>query len=113
MKVPNVDKPRYRTRKGSISTNTLAVCDRNLRFVYVLPGWEGSAGDSRILRDAIIRVHGLKVPKGFDHSFILVFTFKLMKVLFSVAKLSKDLFYSFYSNNVFLPCLSLRKLLFV
>ncbi|XP_057807983.1 uncharacterized protein LOC131022492 isoform X1 [Salvia miltiorrhiza] len=62
--VPNGDKPRYRTRKGLISTNTLAVCDRNLKFVYVLPGWEGSAADSRVLRDTINRVHGLKVPNG-------------------------------------------------
>ncbi|XP_057788636.1 uncharacterized protein LOC131005644 [Salvia miltiorrhiza] len=52
--VSNMDKPRYRTRKGQISTNTLAVCDRNMKFAYVLPGWEGSAADSRILRDAVI-----------------------------------------------------------
>ncbi|XP_057779518.1 uncharacterized protein LOC130998101 [Salvia miltiorrhiza] len=58
------DKPRYRTRKGQISTNVLGVCDRNLQFVYVLSGWEGSAADSRVLRDALNRPHGLKVPKG-------------------------------------------------
>ncbi|XP_057775531.1 uncharacterized protein LOC130994506 [Salvia miltiorrhiza] len=62
--VSNNDKARYRTRKGQISTNVLGVCDRNLRFVYILSGWEGSAADSRILRDAINRPHGLKVPKG-------------------------------------------------
>ncbi|XP_057779007.1 uncharacterized protein LOC130997608 [Salvia miltiorrhiza] len=62
--VSNADKPRYRTRKGQISTNTLAVCDRNMKFVYVLPGWEGSTADSRILRDALVRVNGLRVPKG-------------------------------------------------
>ncbi|XP_057806278.1 uncharacterized protein LOC131021196 [Salvia miltiorrhiza] len=62
--VSNCDKPRYRTRKGQISTNTLAVCDRNMQFVYVLPGWEGSAADSRILRDSLTRVHGLRVPRG-------------------------------------------------
>ncbi|XP_057770707.1 uncharacterized protein LOC130990497 [Salvia miltiorrhiza] len=64
VKVSNEDRPRYRTRKGHISTNTLAVCDRYLKFVYVLPGWEGSAADSRILRDALNRTHGLRVPKG-------------------------------------------------
>ncbi|XP_057770427.1 uncharacterized protein LOC130990216 [Salvia miltiorrhiza] len=64
VKVSNADQPRYRTRKGQISTNTLAVCDRNMKFVYVLPGWEGSAADSRILRDALTRVNGLRVPKG-------------------------------------------------
>lgn len=64
VQVQNIDKPRYRTRKGQISTNTLAVCDRNLCFVYVLPGWEGSAADGRVLRDAVNRVNGLKVPRG-------------------------------------------------
>ncbi|KAL1535062.1 hypothetical protein AAHA92_31162 [Salvia divinorum] len=63
--VSNVDKPRYRTRKGQISTNTLAACDRNMRFLYFLPGWEGSAGGSRVLRDAINREEdGLHVPRG-------------------------------------------------
>ncbi|XP_057807933.1 uncharacterized protein LOC131022463 [Salvia miltiorrhiza] len=62
--VSNTDKPRYRTRKCEISTNILAVCDRNLQFVYALSGWESSASDSRILRDALNRPHGLKVPMG-------------------------------------------------
>ncbi|KAG6417713.1 hypothetical protein SASPL_119905 [Salvia splendens] len=66
VRVPIADTPRYRNRKGQVTTNTLAVCDRRLRFVYVLPGWEGSAGDSRILRDAISRPLGLKVPKADD-----------------------------------------------
>ncbi|KAL8456950.1 hypothetical protein ACS0TY_034975 [Phlomoides rotata] len=35
-----------------------------MKFVYVLTGWEGSVADSRVLRDAINRVNGLKVPKG-------------------------------------------------
>ncbi|KAH6822458.1 hypothetical protein C2S53_007785 [Perilla frutescens var. hirtella] len=62
--VSNTDKSRYRTRKGQISTNVLTVCDRKMQFLYVLPGWEGSAADSRILRDALNRANGLKVPRG-------------------------------------------------
>lgn len=62
--VSNEDKPRYRNRKGQIATNTLAVCDRNMQFVYLLPGCEGSSGDSRILRDAVSRDNGFKVPQG-------------------------------------------------
>ncbi|KAL8531311.1 hypothetical protein ACS0TY_008074 [Phlomoides rotata] len=62
--VPTVDKGRYRNRKGHVSVNVLGVCDMNMRFVYVLTGWEGSAADSRVLRDAINRNHGLKVPRG-------------------------------------------------
>lgn len=64
VRVPIGDVLRYRNRKGHITTNTLAVCDPQLRFTYLLPGWEGSAADSRILRDAISRPLGLKVPKG-------------------------------------------------
>ncbi|KAH6828591.1 hypothetical protein C2S53_006589 [Perilla frutescens var. hirtella] len=64
VKVRAIDKPRYRSRKGEIVVNVLGVCDRDMKFVYVLPGWEGSAVDARVLRDAINRIHGLKVPKG-------------------------------------------------
>ncbi|XP_061361204.1 protein ALP1-like isoform X1 [Gastrolobium bilobum] len=59
------DKPRYRTRKGEIATNVLGVCSQDGQFIFVLPGWEGSAADSRVLRDAIARPHGLRVPKGY------------------------------------------------
>ncbi|KAL8492235.1 hypothetical protein ACS0TY_023758 [Phlomoides rotata] len=33
-------------------------------LTYILPGWEGSASDARVLRDSISRVHGLKVHVG-------------------------------------------------
>ncbi|KAL6537740.1 hypothetical protein OROHE_012367 [Orobanche hederae] len=62
VRVPLIVKSRYRSRKGEISTNVLAVCDRNMNFVYVLAGWEGLAADSRVLRDAISREPGLQVP---------------------------------------------------
>ncbi|KAL8483606.1 hypothetical protein ACS0TY_026335 [Phlomoides rotata] len=62
--VPISEKGRYRNRKGQVSVNVLGVCDMNMRFVYVLTGWEGSAADSRVLRNAINRENGLKVPRG-------------------------------------------------
>ncbi|PPE01571.1 hypothetical protein GOBAR_DD01402 [Gossypium barbadense] len=40
----------------------LGVCTPDMQFVYVLPSWEGSVADGRVLRDAISRRHGLKVP---------------------------------------------------
>ncbi|KAK4708725.1 hypothetical protein R3W88_029650 [Solanum pinnatisectum] len=64
IRVPSKDKPRYRTRKGEIATNVLGVCDKNLNFTYVLPGWEGSVADGRVLRNAITRTNGLKIPEG-------------------------------------------------
>ncbi|KAL8513617.1 hypothetical protein ACS0TY_012918 [Phlomoides rotata] len=34
--VPEIDKARYHTRKGTISVNVLAACDRGMRFIYML-----------------------------------------------------------------------------
>ncbi|PPD86682.1 hypothetical protein GOBAR_DD16385 [Gossypium barbadense] len=64
IRVLTVDKPRYRTRKGDIATNMLGVSTPDMQFVYVLLGWEGLVADGRVLRDAISRRHGLKVPHG-------------------------------------------------
>lgn len=38
-----------------------------MKFVYVLFGWEGSVADGRVLRDAITRSNGLRVPHGKNH----------------------------------------------
>ena len=61
--VLTTEQARYRNRKGTLSQNVLAVCDFNMQFVYVLPGWEGSAHDGRVLSDAQSR-HGFTTPKG-------------------------------------------------
>ncbi|MFQ6666968.1 hypothetical protein Gotur_033147 [Gossypium turneri] len=47
-------------RKGDIAINMLG----DMQFVYVLPSWEGSVVDGRVLRDSISRRHGPKVPHG-------------------------------------------------
>ncbi|KAG8368005.1 hypothetical protein BUALT_Bualt15G0000300 [Buddleja alternifolia] len=62
VQTPLAHKPRYRNRKGGISVNVLGVVDRNMNFVYMLRGWEGSAADGRVLRDTASRANGLKVP---------------------------------------------------
>ncbi|KAG8378996.1 hypothetical protein BUALT_Bualt07G0042400 [Buddleja alternifolia] len=54
-------KANNRNGKGALSTNVLGVCDANLKFLYVLPGWEGSAPDARVLRDALQRPNCLKI----------------------------------------------------
>ncbi|KAL2897599.1 putative nuclease HARBI1, partial [Bienertia sinuspersici] len=54
------DRPRYRDRKGDITTNVLVTCDPSLWFTYVLLG---SASDPRILGDALRRPNSLKVLK--------------------------------------------------
>ncbi|KAF7812029.1 protein ALP1-like [Senna tora] len=65
IRVSSEDQPRYRNRKGEITTNVLGVCTRDELFVYVMAGWEGSAADSRVLQSAILKPNGLKVPEGF------------------------------------------------
>ncbi|WVZ94548.1 hypothetical protein U9M48_040428 [Paspalum notatum var. saurae] len=55
---------RFRGRKSYPTQNVLAVVDFDLRFTYVLAGWEGSAHDSLVLQDALSRKHGLKIPEG-------------------------------------------------
>uniref|UniRef100_A0A803KR82 DDE Tnp4 domain-containing protein n=1 Tax=Chenopodium quinoa TaxID=63459 RepID=A0A803KR82_CHEQI len=64
--VPSQERPKYRTRKGTIAMNVLGVCAPNMQFIYVLPGWEGSAHDMRVLRNALSRPNGFRVPRGCD-----------------------------------------------
>ena len=61
--VESTDRPKYKSRKNEIATNVLGVCTPEMQFVYVLPGWEGSAADDRVLRDAISRRNDLKIPQ--------------------------------------------------
>ncbi|XP_059639297.1 protein ALP1-like [Cornus florida] len=36
-----------------------------MQFIYILPGWEGSTADSRVLREAMDKRNGFKVPQGY------------------------------------------------
>lgn len=62
-KVPLRLAKRFRDRKGEISQNVFATCDFSFRLTYVLPGWEGSAHDGRVLDDALLS-KGFSVPYG-------------------------------------------------
>ena len=42
----------FRNRKGFTSQNVLAIVDFDMKFTYVVAGWEGSVHDARVLRDA-------------------------------------------------------------
>jgi hypothetical protein len=60
--VPDDAVARYHNRKGSLSQNVLAACTFDMRFCYVLPGWEGSAADGRVFDNA--RRESLAVSPG-------------------------------------------------
>ncbi|KAF7342628.1 putative nuclease HARBI1-like protein [Mycena sanguinolenta] len=55
------DVVRYRDRHGNVSQNVLAACDFDMRFVYVMPGYEGTAADGRLLDTA--RRNGFALPE--------------------------------------------------
>lgn len=53
---------RYQNCKGFLSQNVLVACTFDMRFCYVLPGWEGSALDGCVFNDA--HRHSLTIPPG-------------------------------------------------
>jgi len=60
VKVPRADVPCFHGRKDYV----FAACDFNMKFTYVLVGWEGTTSDSRILKDAFVREDPLVIPEG-------------------------------------------------
>ncbi|XP_022683860.1 putative nuclease HARBI1 [Setaria italica] len=54
----------FRGRKSYASQNVMAAVDFDLWFTYVLAGWEGTTHDALVLRDALERENGLRVPQG-------------------------------------------------
>nr|KYP48369.1 Putative nuclease HARBI1 [Cajanus cajan] len=64
VKVGRSDAPRFRGRKDWPTQNVFAACDFDMKFTYVLGGWEGTASDSRILKDVLGREDPLIIPQG-------------------------------------------------
>ncbi|XBI28642.1 hypothetical protein VPH35_052820 [Triticum aestivum] len=63
-RVPRSQAAAYRWGKHYKSQNVLAVVDFDLKFTYVLDGWEGSAHDANILSDNMSRHDGINIPDG-------------------------------------------------
>jgi len=62
--VPKDIEHAFHGRKSFATQNVMAAVDFDLRFTYVLVGWEGTAHDALVLRDALERENGLRVPQG-------------------------------------------------
>ena len=54
----------FHGRNKYTTQNVMAAVDFDLRFAYVLAGREGTAHDAVVLRDALGRENGLRVPQG-------------------------------------------------
>ncbi|XP_024014670.1 uncharacterized protein LOC112088530 [Eutrema salsugineum] len=56
--------PFRNNSNGFLTQNVLVASSFDLRFHYVLAGWEGSASDQQVLIAALTRRHKLHVPQG-------------------------------------------------
>ena len=72
-------KAAFRGRKHHPTQNVLAAIDFDLKFTYVLAGWEGSAHDATILADALEREDGLRVAQGNELNWLYKSIHKLIK----------------------------------
>jgi hypothetical protein len=59
---PENEQLAFRNRKGTLTQNVLGVVNFDLTFQYTLTGWEGSAHDGKVFRDALTK--GLNIPVG-------------------------------------------------
>jgi hypothetical protein len=62
LRVKASEQTAWRDRKQGLSTNVLIACDFDMRFRYILPGWEGSANDGKVFSHAL--ENGIDIPKG-------------------------------------------------
>lgn len=64
----------FRNKNGMLSQNVLAACSFDLKFHYVLAGWEGSASDLQVLNSALTRRNKLQNPEGILHIWKVMLT---------------------------------------
>nr|XP_020164914.1 protein ALP1-like [Aegilops tauschii subsp. strangulata] len=63
-RVPRSQAAAHRRRKHYTSQNVLAAVDFDLKFIYVLAGWEGSTHDANILSNNMSHHGGINIPDG-------------------------------------------------
>jgi hypothetical protein len=60
--VPENTTAAFRNRKGTMTQNISGVVSFDMTFAFVYAGWEGSAHDGQVLKDAFTK--GISVLKG-------------------------------------------------
>ncbi|CAN0857902.1 hypothetical protein LINGRAHAP2_LOCUS6982 [Linum grandiflorum] len=93
----------FRNKNGLLSQNVLAACSFDLKFHYVLAGWEGSASDLRVLNSALTRRNKLQVPEGNSNCSLLW----IFSVCFLKFHLPRGLIFGAYRygrDRQVLPC---------
>lgn len=54
----------FRNKNGFLSQNVLVACSFDMKFHYVLAGWEGSAPEMQLLGSALTRRNNLELPES-------------------------------------------------
>lgn len=54
----------FRNKNGFLSQNVLAACSFDMKFHYILAGWEGSAPEMQLLDSALTRRYNLELPES-------------------------------------------------
>lgn len=52
----------FRGRKNECTHNIMAICDFDMLFTFVYIGWEGTANNGRIFKDAVTTDQGFEWP---------------------------------------------------
>jgi hypothetical protein len=55
-------KHSFHGRKSHATQNVMVVVDFDLRFTYMMVGWEGTTHDALVLRDALEGPNDIRVP---------------------------------------------------
>ncbi|XP_044952571.1 protein ALP1-like [Hordeum vulgare subsp. vulgare] len=56
------EQPKYHNRKGVTTQNVMAICDFDMRFIFVVVGWPGSVHDTRVWADARVEYPSFPHP---------------------------------------------------
>jgi hypothetical protein len=70
--IPSSEQAVHMNRHGYCSQNVMVVCDFNMRFTFVVTGWPGSAHDTHIWRDTLLKKYKDEFPHPPQGKYYLV-----------------------------------------
>ena len=81
VEVPTEEMINHTNKHGYTSQNVLAICDFDMRFIFAVVGWPGSAHDTRILNHALANFPSFPVPPKGIHDSLLNFNASIITCL--------------------------------
>ena len=78
VEVPAKELVNHTCRHGYTSQNILTICDFDMRFIFTVACWPGSAQDSRILNHALANCSSFPVPPKGKKKFLTKYYYLLL-----------------------------------